>query len=160
MRSCVTCITAGILILLAALIGCGGGAPNATACAGDPEFCLVHYHDRAVEECLSELQDYPFGDDFTWDSPTAKLKPFDVGSAEARIPASAGAGYSTRTRVEYLGEVGTGTDLAGEWGPAYIYCGYDLRDSDFILGASILKNHEEYRTIRHLSLTQWFPISP
>ena len=46
--------------------------------------------------------------------------PFDVGSAEARISASAGAGYSTRTRVEYLGEVGTGTDLAGEWGPAYI----------------------------------------
>ena len=156
-----TWIVVGSLVLLAAISGCSGGAPNATECAKDPEACLSHYHDHAVTECLSELQDYPFGDDFMWASPDTKLSPFDVGSAEAYPPVTAGPGYKTRTRVDYLGEVGTGTSVVyGDWGPAYIYCGFDLRDSDFILGASILKHREEYRDMRFLRGIQWFSISP
>ena len=91
---------------------------------------------------------------------TTRLRPFDVGAATARIPASAGTGYSSRTRVEYLGEVGTGTDpFTRERVTVYLYCGYDLRDSDFMLGGAVLKNYEQYRDMRFLNLINWQPIS-
>ena len=149
------------LLLIAIIVGCGSGTPNATDCAEDPEGCLEHFYDQVVEECVPEALDKAFFEDFQWRDDNTSLRPFDVGAATARIPASAGSGFSTRTRVEYLGEVGTGTDpfTGGERVTVYLYCGYDLRDLDFMLGGAILKNYEQYRDMRYLNLINWQPIS-
>ena len=151
---------ASILLLVTIVIGCGSGTPNATDCAEDQEACLAYYYDQVVEECVPEALGKTYFEGFQWMDDTTGLRPFDVGAATARIPASAGSGYSTRTRVEYLGEVGTGTDpFTKERVTVYLYCGYDLRDSDFMLGGAVLKNYEQYRDMRFLNLINWQPIS-
>ena len=151
---------ASVVLLVTIVIGCGSGTPNATDCAEDPEACLAYYYERVVEECVPEALDKTYSAGFQWMDDTTRLRPFDVGAATARIPASAGTGYSSRTRVEYLGEVGTGTDpFTRERVTVYLYCGYDLRDSDFMLGGAVLKNYEQYRDMRFLNLINWQPIS-
>ena len=152
---------ASTLSLLVVLSGCGSSVPNATSCAEDPKACLAHYHDQVVEECVPEALGYLYSDGFQWKDDATSLKPFDAGAVEAMIPASAGRGYSTRTRVDYLGEAGTSIDpITKERVTVYLYCGYDLRDSDFVLGGAVLKNYEQYRDMRFLRAIHWLPISP
>ena len=151
---------AGILLLVIIFIGCGSGNPDATDCAEDPESCLTYYYDQVVEECVPKVVGTIYSEGFQWKDDNIRQRPFDVGSATARPPATAGVGYSTRTRVEYLGEVGTGTDpFTRERLTVYLYCGYDLQDSDFMFGGVALKNEEQYHNMRSQNLIEWQPIS-
>ena len=135
---------------------------NAKSCADNPQACLTHYYDKVVEECVPEALNDVYASGFEWKDEATKSMPFDVGAVDARPSTTAGQGYSARTRVEYLGYVGTSLDILrdGQRIDRYMYCGYDLRDSDFVLGGATLKDLEGYRQTRQLLGGRWLPLRP
>ena len=149
------CVAAVAIVMT--MIGCGGSM-DAQQCAANPDECLAHYYDQAAEECIPKARG-AFVDDFQWLNNETKDNPFTAGSVEARIPASAGQGYKTRTQVGYIGQIGTGFSRLSpspDLTEVYVFCNYALRDSDFEFGAAVLRDKQEHAHFMATNeLTQW-----
>ena len=80
----------------------------------DPEACLAYYPcTKLLEECVPEAPVFCLKytlTAFSGKTIPARQRPFDVGAATAQdllqVPWQPILDYSTRARVEYLGEVG------------------------------------------------------